>query len=122
MAQSEISEKMSDKEMKELLSLAQRNYQIQLENEQKSVLLTLSAYYNSLAEQQGLDYESYVRTPNNAIVRVIVRRGTDTAHIARNKIKEIIEEQYPGAIVVGDATIKYNCHAFAWGEFNSVDE
>ena len=26
----------------------------------------------------------------------------------------MIEKNYPGAVVVGNATNKYNCHAFAW--------
>lgn len=123
LAQPEISETLSNEELTELMELIENNYEIQIANEDKTASLSFSAYYESLAVQQGVelyDYETSVETPNNSTVKVIVRTGTDTAYANRAALKKSIEENYPGASVVGDATIKYNCHAYAWAGSTSV--
>lgn len=123
LAQPEITETLSDQNLAELETLVENNYEIQVENEDETASLSFSGYYESLADQQGVelyDYTSTVKTPNGSAVTVIVRTGTDTAYNNRTAIKNSILKNYPGASVVGDATIKYNCHAFAWAASNTV--
>lgn len=123
LAQPEITEILSTESLEELESLVEKNYEIQVTNEDETASLSYSGYYESIAEQQGIelyDYTSTVKTPNGSSVSVIVRTGTDTAYNNRAAIKNIIEANYPGASVVGDATIKYNCHAYAWAGNTTV--
>lgn len=117
LAQPEVIETLSEEGLSELEILVDNNYEKQLSNEEESASLSYSGYYESLAEQQGIelyDYSSTVKTPNGSSVTVIVRTGTDTAYNNRDAVKRSIEANYPGASVVGNATIKYNCHAYAW--------
>lgn len=117
LAQTEMILTLNESELSELEMLAEKNYNIQVNNSDKLASLATSAFYITLAEQQGIetiDTTTTVRTPNGSMVTVIRRTGTDYAYNVRTAIKNTIETEYPGASVVGDATIKYNCHAYAW--------
>ncbi len=119
LAQPEISSNMSKIEVRELMELVQYNYEIQLSNSATYPSLSFSAYYESLVEQQSIttfDISGNAITPNGTQVPIILRTGTDTAYNNRQVIKTVIENTYSGATVVGDATIKYNCHAYAWDD------
>lgn len=123
LAQPEVTNNLSDQDMAELSELVDYNYEMQKENPDQSASLSLSAYYESLAQQQGVEiYDSIgtVKTPNGSSVSVIIRTGVDTAYNNRAAVKRSIEKNYPGVSVVGDATIKYNCHAYAWAGSTSV--
>ena len=123
LAQLEITETLSDENLAELETLVENNYEIQVANEDETASISYSGYYESLAEQQGVelyDYTSTVKTPNGSSVTVIVRTGTDTAYNNRTAIKNSILKNYPGTSVVGNATIKYNCHAYAWAGSTTV--
>lgn len=123
LAQPEITETLSDENLAELETLVEDNYEIQVANEDETVSVSFSGYYESLAEQQGVelyDSTSTVKTPKGSSVTVIVRTGTDTAYNNRTAIKNSIVKNYPGVSVVGNATIKYNCHAYAWAGSTTV--
>lgn len=123
LAQPKISKNMSIDDLEVLEVLAKTNYELQTENQEESASLTVSGYYDSLAVQQGINmYDSTltVKTPNGSSVSVIIRTGIDTAYNNRAAIKSSIEKNYPGVSVVGDATIKYNCHAYAWAGSTSL--
>lgn len=117
LAQPDIYTQMNNQNIELLNELAEENYKLRLDNSEQIISPSFSAYYQSLAEQQGvqmIDSAATVTTPNGSTVPVIIRTGTDTAYNIRAAIKSSIEKNYPGAVVVGDATIKYNCHAYAW--------
>lgn len=123
LAQPAVTETLSNENLEELENLVENNYEMQIENKDDTVSLSYSGYYESLAEQQGVelhDYTTSVKTPRGSSVSVIVRTGTDTAYTNRAAIKRSIESNYPGSSVVGNATIKYNCHAYAWAGSTSV--
>ena len=53
-------------------------------------------------------------TPGGSLVEIWSLASTDRAYLLRSYYKQHIESEYPGAEVVGDATLTYNCHAYAW--------
>uniref|UniRef100_UPI004057A619 hypothetical protein n=1 Tax=Acetatifactor sp. TaxID=1872090 RepID=UPI004057A619 len=123
LAQPEIAEDLTEEEMLDLAELVEDNYGLQLENAEKSVIPITSAYYQVLAEQQNVEplyTTSTVKTPNGSTVSVIIRTEWDTYYEDRETYKAAIEEEYPGANVVDHATLKYNCHAYAWASSTSV--
>ena len=54
-----------------------------------------------------------MRTPNGTLVPVLVITGREVSPAAKARERARIAAKFPGARIVGDATIKYNCHAFA---------
>ncbi len=121
LAQPEIYEKMSVVELNRMLDLVEKNYQIRTSHKDKT--LYYSAFYECLVAYQGLsanNFETTLLTPNGTPVTVIVINDTDIYYNYRTSIKNSIEANYPGASVVGDATIRYNCHAYAWANINFV--
>lgn len=59
------------------------------------------------------DYDSYVYTPNQTQVPVIVR----TYEFSPEEIQEIDDHftsAYPNATLLRSASRKYNCHSYAW--------
>ena len=117
LAQPEIIEKFSKKENEEVLELVNENYKLHIKNKNELPSLSFSGYYESLANQQkkmGNKFIPNIKTPNGSEVSVILRTDKDNAYIYRKGTKQMIEKNYPGAVVVGNATNKYNCHAFAW--------
>ena len=123
LAQPEVTETLSTESLEEVEKIVKENYEMQLANKDDTLSLSYSGYYESLADQQDIelyDYGTTVSTPNGSSVNVIVRTGTDYAYNNRTAIKNSIEHNYPGASVVGNATIKYNCHAYAWAHRTNV--
>ena len=60
------------------------------------------------------DYKSItIYTPNNSPVSVDQWVSGDWDISAKNDLKSYWETQYPGIIFEAEATIKYNCHAYA---------
>ena len=58
-------------------------------------------------------YRSSVYTPNNSRVRVIVVTSEfSPSEIERQNI--YWSRAYPQAVLIGDASKKYNCHSYAW--------
>ncbi len=116
LAQNEILSALNTEELSKLSTLTEKNYILQRKNESQLCSPTVSAYYSVLAENQGdtINAIKEIKTPNGSTVTVILRTGVDNAYNRREAIKNSIEANYPGVTVVGDATIKYNCHAYAW--------
>ena len=123
LAQPEITQKFSDNEINELTYLTNKNYKLQLENKDFISSISFSGYYESLAEQQDIElynYGSTVTTPNGSKVDVIIRTDANLEYYDSENIKRTIETNYPGATVVGGATNRYNCHAYAWANSQYV--
>lgn len=119
LAQPEVLKKLSNNQINELSTLVEKNYQMQLKNRADLNSLSFSGYYESLANQQNInlyDYNPVIKTPNGSTVKVFVVTDEDIPYYKRELIKRTIEKNYPGSKVVGDATNRYNCHAFAWAE------
>lgn len=61
-----------------------------------------------------------VYTPNGTPVSVIDRSYEyDTALANDSNIRQYINTNYPGVNIVANATVRYNCHAFAWPQSTS---
>ena len=117
LSQPEISKNMTDGEIAELLLLVDENFAFLSNYAEKLPILTTSAYYESLAIQQGIEpfnIHGTVRTPNGSNVPVIFRTGVDHAFNNRFAIADMIRRDFPEAVIVGDATIRYNCHAYVF--------
>lgn len=56
-----------------------------------------------------------IQTPNGYEVPALkLIESTDMSGSDKRKLKKDVETGYPGAIVLSEATGKYNCHAYAW--------
>lgn len=118
-AQPEVRDSASEEQLNEINSIAELNYSFQRDNQESIPSLSLSGYYESV-DQQEMNSTSSVKTPNGTIVPVIIRKGKDFTAAEKSSVKKRILSNYPGSRVVGDATIRYNCHAFAWADSRSV--
>lgn len=89
------------------------------------IFFSESAYYEILANQQGIDlqsYSSYVTTPRGSKVSVTISSSSDSdAALASNAyFVDYIHTYYPGASIVAAASDWYNCHGFAWAQSTFV--
>lgn len=117
-AQPEVRESASEEQLNEINSIAELNYSFQRDNQESIPSLSLSGYYESVEQQ--MSSTSTVRTPNGTVVPVIIRKGKDFSAVEKSMVRSRILSEFPGSRVVGDATIRYNCHAFAWANNRSV--
>lgn len=123
LAQPEITQSLSTEETAELLQLVAQNYTTRQNNTDSKTLISMSGYYESLAVQQNVELltqEMVIETPMGSLVTVLPRTETDEPLINSDYCAELIETEYPGAVVVGYATIRYNCHAYAWANSTLV--
>lgn len=118
-AQPEVRDSASEEQLNEINSIAELNFDFQRDNQESIPSISLSGYYESV-EQQEMKSTSSVKTPNGTVVPVIIRREKDFSAAEKSAIRAQILSNYPGSRVVGDATIRYNCHAFAWANSRSV--
>ena len=58
-------------------------------------------------------WTQYIYTPNGTPVWVIYQTELFTDHQI-DSINTTIENAYPYAVRIGDATSTYNCHSYAW--------
>ena len=75
---------------------------------------TATCYYKTLAENnnaQTYDHYSYTQTPNGTEVRLLYVEQEWTGLEALNAKHQAL---YPAAVQIGDPTIFYNCHSYAW--------
>jgi len=115
LAQKEILNSFDKSDLKILNEVVNSNYKYRCENE--IGFPSYSGFYDCVSVQRDeelRDYGGYVSTPLNSWVYVIYRTGNDWTPDDISDIKDQIEESFPNAEVVGDATKKYNCHAYAW--------
>ena len=83
----------------------------------KKIIIALSFAICSLhmgIAQYPYDTPYNVYTPHGTTVSVMKFIGTDWDSVEVATRKADLERDYPGAIVVGDATKNYNCHSYAW--------
>lgn len=74
--------------------------------------ITSISFSNSLSTSSTM---SYVTTPNGSSVPVYNRSSdTDLTSTEKAVRAKKMAQAYPGAIKLCDATIKYNCHSYAW--------
>lgn len=121
LAQPEMAS-ISAEQQNEISTLVDQNYQLELEAPN---FFSESAYYEILANQQGIDlqsYSSYVTTPRGSKVSVTISSSSDSdAALASNAyFVDYIHTYYPGASIVAAASDWYNCHGFAWAQSTFV--
>lgn len=118
LAQPEIANKMNELQINVVFETAEEKYKEKLiYSETYSGLAP--AFYESVQENSGIDtyaYASYVKTPKGSNVEVIVWQSTDGDFSAKEKEKlhNDIIAAYPNVTKQRDATVKYNCHSYAW--------
>lgn len=60
---------------------------------------------------------TYINTPKGT--RVFLSFKQDMSAVYKTKVKDYLAGVYPNAYFLGEATWKYNCHAYAWYFQNS---
>lgn len=55
-----------------------------------------------------------VKTPNNSNVPEVYSRSPEFTTSERSSVNASLDNTYPNATRVATATIKYNCHSYAW--------
>lgn len=126
LAQPEIANSMSEQQVLEVFDIAEEKY-----NEKVKIPEvyqgTTSTFYQSVNENNGITtyaYGDYVQTPNGNDVYVRVWQSSDGDFSSSEKaaLAEDVEIAYPNATLLRDATIKYNCHSYAWYSNSSLNK
>ncbi len=55
-----------------------------------------------------------VKTPNGTNVREVYQRSPELTDVEKESLNRVIDSRYPYAVRVGEATVNYNCHSYAW--------
>lgn len=120
LAQPDILQNMNSKELQELNSIMSFNYEKRKKN--KIDFPSYSGFYDvtNKVSAEKTSNRAYVQTPKGNYVYVDVITGEDIYYNSKETLAQIIECNYPGAVVVGDATNRYNCHSYAWALRNDV--
>lgn len=118
LAQPEICNLMDSVQMEKTLELANKKYVQKSANPE--LYQGISAeFFKSMSENSGIStyaYNAYVQTPKGSRVLVSVWQASDGDYSAavKQSMRNDVKIAYPNAILLRDATIKYNCHSYAW--------
>lgn len=64
---------------------------------------------------------TYVYTPNNSAVQVLIR-GEELDPITKSNMNDYMDSRYPNATRLRSATTMYNCHSYAWYSQSSSNQ
>lgn len=97
-------------------------YEQRMENS-GTYAMSLSPFYEALALKQSddialLDSTVYVKTPNGTNVAVTVK-SSEMSQSAINDVNNHYDSRYPKAVRISSASMKYNCHTYAWHSTNN---
>ena len=116
-----ITDKLSDTEKKQLINVASKKYMMEKESDVYGDYTTGILYDlvssncdDTEFRRQMQSYISYVYTPNNTAVQVIVNTTEPLTADQINQYNSEGDSTYPNAIRCGSSTGKYNCHSYAW--------
>jgi len=74
-------------------------------------------------ETKSLSYTTtYVYTPNNSAVLAYYDITPELTSAEKQDYLDYVENTYPNATVLRDATQKYNCHSYAWYSTSSSNK
>ena len=118
LAQPEISSLMTEQQIVEVLEIVEEKYEEKNSNPELYQDAT-DMFFQSVKELGGVSTyasSSYVQTPNgsNVLVRIWQSSDGDFSTTAKQELADEVAVAYPNATRLRHATIKYNCHSYAW--------
>lgn len=85
-----------------------------MKNTRKTISTLLFAFLAAFPGASAGDTPATIYTPNGTQVPDTYYRDEIVTPAAAEFLATQVPIDYPGAVVVGDATSTYNCHAYAW--------
>ena len=118
LAQPEFSNLMDEQQVVKVFEIAEEKHEAKCSNPELYQGVT-GVFYQSVNEHSGAStyaYNSYVQTPNGSDVLVYVWQSSDGdfSTTAKQELADEVAVAYPNATRLRHATIKYNCHSYAW--------
>ncbi len=122
LAQEDFAGKVSTRRTNELEQVVIENVQDRMLRGDDIFYRRINCYYEALQENKLVREESRaltVNTPRGTSVPVITISNEWTAEEKLNERVGILSE-FPDVTILGDATMKYNSHAYAWATRTNV--
>lgn len=118
LAQPKFSNLMDEQQVVKVFEIAEEKHEAKCSNPELYQGVT-GVFYQSVNEHSGAStyaYNSYVQTPNGSDVLVYVWQSSDGdfSTTAKQELADEVAVAYPNATRLRHATIKYNCHSYAW--------
>ncbi len=116
--QKEIIKKVTNEKSNERISSGLYSYNSEIYT--KHVGNSLSVQNTTRAGESAST--SSVTTPNGSSVQTYYNRSPELTTAEKNEMYEAMASRYPTATYLRAATVKYNCHSYAWHSQSSTNK
>lgn len=107
-----IEEKNAEREAESIYSTFNNvysNFEEAAPSEQEQLISRASEPGSVWTEVKGK-----VKTPKGSKVSGVYKRSPDFTSAEKSNLKKEVKNMFPNTVFVSDATVKYNCHSYAW--------